>query len=218
MKSLGERLINARQKAGLTQDALAKKAGITRVAISKAEQGLTKSFNGDTLFKVAAALQCSPQWLQNGDEKDKHWENNVKSCPQRDTAHSYPVINWVQAGLFATSGDDYNMYDQDNWRHSVKYAGERGFWLEVHGDSMTSPVGITFPEGMSILVNPDKEVFSGCYVIARKKSTNEATFKKYISDMGKAFLKPLNPQYPIIEMDNDCEIVGVVVDARWDIF
>ena len=56
MKSLGERLINARQKAGLTQDALAKKAGITRVAISKAEQGLTKSFNGDTLFKVAAAL------------------------------------------------------------------------------------------------------------------------------------------------------------------
>ncbi len=42
MKSLGERLINARQKAGLTQDALAKKAGITRVAISKAEQGLTK--------------------------------------------------------------------------------------------------------------------------------------------------------------------------------
>ncbi|MEN2769800.1 S24 family peptidase [Escherichia coli] len=52
----------------------------------------------------------------------------------------------------------------------------------------------------------------------QKKSTNEATFKKYISDMGKAFLKPLNPQYPIIEMDNDCEIVGVVVDARWDIF
>ncbi len=27
MKSLGERIINARQKAGLTQDALAKKAG-----------------------------------------------------------------------------------------------------------------------------------------------------------------------------------------------
>lgn len=56
MKSLGERLINARQKAGLTQDALAKKAGITRVAISKAEQGLTKSFNGDTLLKLQ--LHC----------------------------------------------------------------------------------------------------------------------------------------------------------------
>ncbi|PVL60119.1 LexA family transcriptional repressor, partial [Salmonella enterica subsp. enterica serovar Give] len=25
-------------------------------------------------------------------------------------------------------------------------------------------------------------------------------------------------QYPVIEMNNDCEIIGVVVDARWDIF
>ncbi|EQB6624290.1 helix-turn-helix domain-containing protein, partial [Escherichia coli] len=168
MRTLGERLSSARQRAGLTQDALAKKAGITRVAISKAEQGLTKSFNGDTLFKVATALNCSPQWLQNGEEQSVNWENNVKSCPQKDAFHSYPVINWVQAGLFSTAGDDYSMYDHDNWRHSVKYAGERGFWLEVHGDSMTSPVGITFPEGMSILVNPDKAVHSGCYVIARK--------------------------------------------------
>ncbi|ELE2255617.1 LexA family transcriptional repressor, partial [Escherichia coli] len=161
---------------------------------------------------------CSPQWLQNGEEQSVNWENNVKSCPQKDAFHSYPVINWVQAGLFSTAGDDYSMYDHDNWRHSVKYAGERGFWLEVHGDSMTSPVGITFPEGMSILVNPDKAVHSGCYVIARKKSTNEATFKKYVTEMGRSFLKPLNPQYPIIEIDDDCEIVGVIVDARWDIF
>lgn len=195
MRTLGERLSSARQRAGLTQDALAKKAGITRVAISKAEQGLTKSFNGDTLLKVATALNCSPQWLQNGEEQSVNWENNVKSCPQKDAFHSYPVINWVQAGLFSTAGDDYSMYDHDNWRHSVKYAGERGFWLEVHGDSMTSPVGITFPEGMSILVNPDKAVHSGCYVIARKKSTNEATFKKYVTEMGRSFLKPLNPQY-----------------------
>lgn len=218
MRTLGERLSSARQRAGLTQDALAKKAGITRVAISKAEQGLTKSFNGDTLLKVATALNCSPQWLQNGEEQSVNWENNVKSCPQKDAFHSYPVINWVQAVLFSTAGDDYSMYDHDNWRHSVKYAGERGFWLEVHGDSMTSPVGITFPEGMSILVNPDKAVHSGCYVIARKKSTNEATFKKYVTEMGRSFLKPLNPQYPIIEIDDDCEIVGVIVDARWDIF
>ena len=218
MRTLGERLSSARQRAGLTQDALAKKAGITRVAISKAEQGLTKSFNGDTLLKVATALNCSPQWLQNGEEQSVNWENNVKSCPQKDAFHSYPVINWVQAGLFSTAGDDYSMYDHDNWRHSVKYAGERGFWLEVHGDSMTSPVGITFPEGMSILVNPDKAVHSGCYVIARKKSTNEPTFKKYVTEMGRSFLKPLNPQYPIIEIDDDCEIVGVIVDARWDIF
>ncbi|WP_315942901.1 LexA family protein, partial [Salmonella enterica] len=66
--------------------------------------------------------------------------------------------------------------------------------------------------------NPEAEPYSGGYVIARKKSSDEVTFKKYIYDMGREFLKPLNPQYPVIEMNNDCEIIGVVVDARWDIF
>ncbi|MFP1497608.1 helix-turn-helix domain-containing protein [Escherichia coli] len=66
-----------------------KKLGVTRVAISKAEQGLTKSFNGDTLFKVAAALQCSPQWLQNGDEKGKHGKIMLRAAP-RETRHTLP--------------------------------------------------------------------------------------------------------------------------------
>lgn len=218
MSTLAERLNASRISAGLTQEALAKKAGVTRVAISKAEQGLTKSFNGDTLFKIAAALGCNPQWLQSGKGEEKAWSTNIKLTTQPDIRYSYPMLNWVQAGHFSQCGDNYSMYDIDNWKESVKYAGERGFWLEVHGDSMSSPVGVSFPEGMSILVNPEAEPYSGGYVIARKKSSDEVTFKKYIYDMGREFLKPLNPQYPVIEMNNDCEIIGVVVDARWDIF
>ncbi|TNL03458.1 LexA family transcriptional repressor [Kosakonia cowanii] len=218
MNTLAERLNAARISAGLTQEALAKKAGVTRVAISKAEQGLTKNFNGDTLFKIASALNCNPQWLQSGRGDEKAWEKNIKSTTQPEIRYNYPVLNWVQAGNFAECGDNYSMYDIDNWRESVKYAGKRGFWLEVHGDSMSSPVGISFPEGMSILVNPEADPYSNSYVIARKKSTDEVTFKKYVYDLGREFLSPLNPQYPIIEMDDDCEIVGVVVDARWDIF
>lgn len=218
MNTLAERLNSARIAAGLTQEALAKKSGVTRVAISKAEQGLTKSFNGNTLFKIATALGCDPLWLQSGKGEEKAWHASVKASPQPEIRYSYPLLNWVQAGQFAQSGDNYSMYDYENWRESVKYAGERGFWLEVHGDSMTSPTGITFPEGMSILVNPEADPYSGCYVIARKKSSDEVTFKKYIYDIGREFLKPLNPQYPVIEMNGDCEIVGVIVDARWDIF
>ncbi len=218
MSTLAERLNAARISAGLTQAALAKKAGVTRVAISKAEQGLTKSFNGNTLFKIATALSCNPQWLQSGRGDEKAWETNIKSTTQPELRYSYPVLNWVQAGNFAQCGDNYSMHDIDNWRESVKYAGERGFWLEVHGDSMSSPAGVSFPEGMSILVNPEADPYSNGYVIARKKSTDEVTFKKYVYDLGREFLAPLNSQYPVIEMDDDCEIVGVVVDARWDIF
>ncbi|ENJ0754202.1 helix-turn-helix domain-containing protein, partial [Salmonella enterica] len=156
MSTLAQRLNEARIAAGLTQEALAKKAGVTRVAISKAEQGLTQNFNSNTLFKIANALGREPLWLQTGKDAESTWEVNVKPGTQPEIRYSYPKLNWVQAGQFTLSGDNYSMYDRENWRESVKYAGERGFWLEVHGDSMTSPSGITFPEGMSILVNPEK--------------------------------------------------------------
>lgn len=222
MNTLAERLISRRNAKKLTQDGLAKKAGVTRVAISKAELGLTKNFNSNTLFKVATALECSPQWLQDGvgepDRQPDLWSTNVKETVQPTYRYSYPKLNWVQAGQFAQCGDNFDMYDFDNWHESVKYAGERGFWLEVHGDSMTAPTGVTFPEGMSILINPEKEPYPNCYVIAKHKGTNETTFKRYVTDLGRSYLKPLNPQYPMIELNGDCEIIGVVVDARWDIF
>ncbi|EBM5549197.1 LexA family transcriptional repressor, partial [Salmonella enterica] len=43
---------------------------------------------------------------------------------------------------------------------------------------------------------------------------NEATFKKLVMDAGRKFLKPLNPQYPMIEINGNCKIIGVVVDAK----
>ncbi|WP_208951906.1 LexA family transcriptional regulator [Rahnella sp. ChDrAdgB13] len=222
MNTLAERLIGRRNLMNLTQEGLAKKAGVTRVAISKAELGLTKNFNSNTLFKIAIALNCSPEWLQKGvgnpEIQPSLWDENVRETTQPTYRYTYPKLNWVQAGLFAQSGDNFDMYDIKNWHDSVKYAGERGFWLEVHGDSMTSQTGVTFPEGMSILIDPEKEPHPNCYVIAKQKNTDETTFKKYVTDMGRAFLKPLNPQYPMIEINDDCEIIGVIVDARWDIF
>ncbi|MFC7509856.1 LexA family protein [Pantoea stewartii] len=193
------------------------------MAISKAELGLTKNFNSNTLFKISKALNCDAQWLQTGkgdadNGKANEWDTNVSSAPQKDFKYSYPTLNWVQAGQFMTAGDDFNIYDIDNWKDSVKYAGENGFWLVVKGDSMSSPVGVTFPEGMSILINPDADVYPGCYVLAYRKSSGEATFKQYVCDAGDEYLKPINPQYSVIRIDEDCIIGGVIVDARWDIF
>ncbi|WP_340618907.1 LexA family protein [Xenorhabdus entomophaga] len=234
--NLAVRLLERRKKLELTQQELADRAKVTRVAISKAEQGLTKTFNATTLFKIAKALKVDPIWLQTGqdiqyeipglDELSGHkTANNVdlppeNICPSRQPTYRYryPKINWIQAGAFARNGDDYSVYDIENWYDSIKCAGERGYWLDVKGDSMTAPSGITFPEGMSILVNPEKDPYPGCYVIAEVRDSGEATFKKYVVDVGREYLKPLNPSYQMIKMDGSIEIIGVVVDARWDIF
>lgn len=55
----------------------------------------------------------------------------------------------------------------------------------------------------------------GNFVVAKLTDDNEATFKKLIVDAAVKYLKPLNPAYRLIELNGNCKILGVVVDARW---
>ncbi|MDS1324573.1 S24 family peptidase, partial [Klebsiella pneumoniae] len=102
----------------------------------------------------------------------------------------------------------------DRWYDTTVECSEDSFWLDVRGDSMTSPAGLSIPEGMAILVDPQVEAINGKLVVAKLDGDNEATFKKLVIDAGQRFLKPLNPQYPIIPINGNCRIIGVVVDAK----
>ncbi|UXD25334.1 Putative cI prophage repressor protein [Yersinia enterocolitica] len=223
--TLAERVSERRAALNLSQEELARKSGVSRVAISKAELGLTKNFNGNTLFKIARALLCNPEWLQTGkgnpellSTSNANFDVNVKENknPHPIQSYKYPKISWISAGNWSEAVEPYSINEIDDWVTTTKNAGQNAFWLDVKGDSMTSPVGLTIPEGMSVLVNPDIEPTSGRLVIAKLTDDNEATFKRYVEDAGHKYLKPLNLQYPMIKIDGNCRIIGVVVEAKWE--
>ena len=68
----------------------------------------------------------------------------------------------------------------------------------------------SFPDGSLILVNPDRIPELGDYVVAIDETTQDATFKQLIEDCGKKKLKPLNPQFPVIDVTETTAIKGVV--------
>ena len=39
----------------------------------------------------------------------------------------------------------------------------------------------------------------------------EETFKQYVIDGGVQYLKPLNPQYPIVQVDKGTHVFGLVI-------
>ncbi|KFK98107.1 LexA family transcriptional regulator [Serratia sp. Ag1] len=216
MTSLAERLMQRRLELNLSQEDLARMAGVSRMAISKIEMGLTQNPRADNLFTLAKALRCSPYWLQTGktDTTDGFPSQDLTRPRVETQTYSYPKISWVNAGNWSEAIELDNKFNTEDWISTCKNAGGNAFWLDVKGDSMTAPSGLSITEGMSILVNPDAEVLPGKLVVARLLDSNEATFKKYIEDSGKRYLKPLNPQYPLIEINGNCEIIGVVVEAR----
>lgn len=58
-RTLGEKLRIAREKAGLSQLALAEKSGIEQPTISKIERGATAKPSFDLVAALAAACNCS---------------------------------------------------------------------------------------------------------------------------------------------------------------
>ncbi|MEI9697332.1 LexA family transcriptional regulator [Moellerella wisconsensis] len=208
--TIGERIKLRRKELKLTQKSLSIKAGVSHVAISQWERDETEP-SGTNLLSLAGALGCPPEFILKGVVDDS---NNVSFSKYNHARGSYPLISWVSAGNWCEALEPYHKKSIDNWYDSTVSCSSDAFWLDVKGDSMTSPTGLSIPEGMIILVDPNVEPVSGKLVIAKLEPENEVTFKKYIVDAGSHYLKPLNPQYRMIPINGNCRIIGVVVDAK----
>lgn len=207
-----ERIKAARRHAGLTQAQLAKLVGIDQASISDLERGRSQrsSYNAS----IAKACGVSAIWIESGSGQmvsDRPEEPNVKDVIQPQMLYRYPVISWVSAGSWEEAVQPYPDGFSDRYEVSDYDSKGPAFWLEVKGDSMTAPAGVSVPEGMMILVDTEADVKPGKLVIAKLPASNEATFKKLVEDGGIRYLKPLNPAYKMVECDEDCRIIGVAV-------
>ncbi|MCY0791949.1 LexA family transcriptional regulator [Morganella morganii] len=205
-----ERIRQKRRELGLTQQALADKAGVNRVTVTGWEKGDYQP-NGVNLQQLAEALETDARWLTDGIMST---EANVRFSKLNNPRGEYPLISWVSAGNWCEALEPYHRKSIDKWYETTVHCSEDSFWLEVKGDSMTAPSGLSIPEGMVILVDPKVEPSSGKLVVAKIDTDNEATFKQYIVDAGNHYLKPLNPQYRMTAINGNCRIIGVVVDAK----
>ncbi|CAM7934569.1 Repressor protein C2 [Atlantibacter hermannii] len=208
-QTMGERIRARRKELKIRQAALGKMVGVSNAAISQWEREETEP-KGENLLSLARALRCSPDYLLKGDTST----SNVAFHAAHEPKGSYPLISWVSAGQWMEAVEPYHRKAIDNWYETTVECSEDSFWLTVQGDSMTASAGLSIPEGMVILVDPEVEPRNGKLVVAKLEGVNEATFKKYVIDAGRQYLKPLNPQYQMTEINGNCKIIGVVVDAK----
>jgi SOS-response transcriptional repressor LexA len=208
-----ERIARAIQLSGLKKGEIAAACGVANSAVTQWITGESKSLKPENLYALAKATGFRAEWLAIGEGPEKEPDSNVAMAVQPDMMFRYPVISWVAAGAWAEAVEPYPPGFSDRYEMSEYDSKGPAFWLEVRGDSMTSPVGQSVPEGSLILVDTEADAYSGKLVIAKLSNSDKATFKKLVDDGGRRFLKPLNPAYPMEACEDDCRIIGVVVRA-----
>lgn len=209
-----ERIARAIALSGKKKGEIAALCGVANSAVTQCISGESKSLRPENLYALAKATGFRAEWLAIGEgEEVEPSESNVGAARQPVESFRYPVISWVAAGAWAEAVEPFPPGFSDRYELSDYDSKGPAFWLEVKGDSMTSPVGTSITEGTLILVDTEADVQSGKLVVAKLADSDQATFKKLVDDGGRRFLKPLNPAYPTEMLAEDCRIVGVVVRA-----
>lgn len=210
--TIAVRLRAKMNEKSLSENELGRRAGVPQPTIHRILHGDSKTPRKPTVEKLARSLGVTPEWLLFG---STHGDVLLVSSPHR-VAKEYPVISWIAAGAWAESCESNQLDPNMEMLASDCHAGDCGYWLEVQGDSMTPPQGNGFTQGMRVLVQPEGfDLVSGKFYIALLNPTGETTLKQYVRDSGIGYLKPLNPDFKMIQIDENVEIIGRVVDVKY---
>jgi SOS-response transcriptional repressor LexA len=197
--------LNIKQKDIITA------TGASKGTVSQWVNGISEP-SGGYLVKLAEFLQTSERWLSKGEgvaDKPGRYESNISDA--MDIQGAVPIISWVVAGKW-TEAAMQSLSEDTEYIPCPRTHSQETYALRVEGESMRSPSGRSYPDGMIIFVDPQLRCASpGQRVIARLTDTDHVTFKQLASDGTRHYLMPLNPKFePMFE---EFEILGTVIGA-----
>ncbi|ELV7529356.1 helix-turn-helix domain-containing protein [Edwardsiella ictaluri] len=217
-----DRIRSRRIQLNITQQALAKRLGVSRVSVTKWENGTTKP-DGENLHQLSATLQVAPEWILYGSNSARPDEikDDTRVIPYLKPPVAVPIISAVQAGTWTETYASSGHSDIITWTQTTANVSDEVFGLVVRGESMTNPNGLpSIPEGAIVIVEPhygQPDDLYGKIVVAVLDGSSEATVKKLVWDNPYTYLMPLNPLFKPIQITGNCRIVGKVVQITQNI-
>jgi SOS-response transcriptional repressor LexA len=152
---------------------------------------------------IAERLKVNVEWLTYGSGPI-----NIESIPGTENSRwkRVPLISWEQAG-------DYNNFDlktADKWTWTDVEAGLRTYALKVKDDSMMP----RYEPGATIIVDPDHTPAHRNVVVFRWNKTKDVSCAQLLVDGPNRYLKPHNPDYETLLLDENYPQVTLCGTAR----
>lgn len=206
---IGKRIKEIRLKKGISQNSLAKKAGISQSGLSAIESG-ESSPSFSVLSLIAKALNLDPSGLMmdtDGASSNSPWNENGIDIAPRKKGIKIPVLGRVAAGIPVEAVQDVIDYEEID--EEMAKTGEF-FALQIKGDSMEPRI----KSGDVVIVRKQDVVDSGEIAIVMVNG-DDATCKKFVKHKNGVSLVSMNPAYtPMFYTMDEVESLPVRVLGR----
>lgn len=197
MKTLADRINERMSELGMTQDELARKAGISQSAVHKLCSG--KALQTRKLLQIADALNVQPQWLAYGllpkelGMDETGYDNIVQGIViPSGTRARVPVVGtaqlgddgyWAEMDYPTGHGDGYVKFQTDD---------KNAYAVRCRGTSMMPRIR----DGEFVVVEPGKTPFPGDDVLV-KHIDGRIMVKRYLYERdGMVHLISINEAFP----------------------
>lgn len=214
------RLLLARGvKARSIKPTLARVCDISYSAVSQWFSESTKSIKPENLQSIAREYGSSVDWLLSGQGEMLSTPDSTKEGidpTSKGVNYDYhvpvtpvPLIDWDAVEAWCKSA---NAGPTETYMPCPDQLGPRGFATVVEGDAMRNPTAHedSYPHKTIIYVDPDVKAEIGDPVLVLQQGSDVPIFRILTRDGGRDILKPLNPQYPILQLGAGDEFMGVV--------
>lgn len=184
------------------QVTLAKMFGVSQKGASKWLEGETYP-DLQRIAVIAKKLNVNVEWLAYGTGVI-----NIESIPGSGKSgwKRVPVVSWNEAGEF----EKYKPSLDADWVWTDVETGSRSYALRVCDDSMEP----RYEQGAIVIVDPDRVPVHRNIVIIKWRQSNTTTCAQLLIDGPNRYLKPHNPNYNTILIDETTPQIKFCGTAR----
>ncbi|MBU9842147.1 helix-turn-helix domain-containing protein [Rahnella aceris] len=199
--TLAQRLKMAMDEGGFTQASLAQAAGISQPSVWKIASGRTQE--SVKLFDIAKALGVRPEWLADGTGDMKPYR--VASNSIEDYYNKEPPEK-----IYYDPSRTLEIWDESGPTRMFTVVPDIVDTKNARAYRLKFPTGFPeLPDGSMIVVDTEEQPGNQDFVFAEIKGVLSAY--KFISRAGSNYLDVGDSRLPLIVVNEDVNIIGVIV-------